>query len=184
MKTALFVIALLAAGLGLGRTVLAQQKVGGSPATLSWGQLARHAGLMGLQAKTQDEFRVDVIFASPKRVLQARAKIELTAAEWARFTNGKGESNLDFFSYWFYGKPGYWQRRPIEDSLFSEGKVDVSKIPAENNHICVWNKEAGQMRLYILVPGEEGKAGSLFYFFHILKLKAPEIDESKSPFNR
>lgn len=183
MKTTLFVIVLLMAWLGSGRTVLAQE-AGGFPATLTWEQLARHAGLAGLQARTQDEFRVDVMFASPKRLLQARAEIGLTAAEWARFTSGKGESNLDFFSYWVHGKPGHWQRRPMEDSLFSEGKVDVSKIPVENNHVCMWNKEAEEMRLYILVPGKDGKAGSLFYFFHILKLKAPEIDESKSPFDR
>lgn len=179
MRTALFVIALLVAC--LGHPTPSQEP----RPTLDWEQLVRQMGLMGrLQARTGDEFKVDAIVLNPKQVFHVRAEIELTAAEWDDFTKGQEGGNLDLFSHWRHGDVELL-RALKEFNLFSGGKanVDVSKIPVKNNHILLENEEAQEIRLYVLVPRHDGNAGTLFYFYHVQRLKSP-TEDAKGPATR
>lgn len=176
MKTTRFIILMLAACIGLGRSAFSQEAKK-TRDRLSWAQLASQMGMAGLlQAKAPDEFKVEALILNPMQVWYVTAEIELTAGEWTQFTEGKGLSNLGLFSYWCHGELEPRQRDLAGPNPLSDGTVDISKIPAKNYHICLFNEEAEEARLYVLVPAKDGKSGSLFYFYFVQRLKSVTAD--------
>lgn len=167
MKTALFVITVLSACL-CGAAFSQDSEL--PPKMLSWEELAKLTRLAGLQAKKQDELKVDVMFIKQKLVYRLGAEIELTPAEWDHFAKG-GHS--------FDGLPP-WERVEMPDDkvwelirfcLSADSKVDVSKIPAKTKHFFLLDIESGGNRIYIWVPNQDGKTGSLFFFYYNLMPK-------------
>lgn len=174
MKIALLITPLLVVFLGLGSAAFSQEagqendKNKDRP-TLTWEQLARQAGLMGLPARPRDQFKVDAFFSKPNQVFRVKAEIKLTAREWAHFT--QGESKMDFLSSWSYGEVVPGVRDLSMRDIFPHGTVDSSKIPAQNHHITLENEAGEESRLYVLAPDKDGKTGSLFYFYITLRLR-------------
>jgi hypothetical protein len=131
---------------------------------LSWDELAAHAGLVGIKAKTKDQFRCDVCFVSARNISVVKASILLTPDEWT-FFNSSIPNHL--LHPWDLGKLDIdmWKHM-VYIGLPFEGTVNVDRLKDGDKFTILRRPDLHSIRLYMLSPNADGKSGMLFYFYN------------------
>jgi hypothetical protein len=130
---------------------------------LSWDELAAHAGLAGIHAKTKEQFKSDVVFVSARNIAVVKAAILLTPEEWAYLNSsipnhllhpwGLGEVDIDTWKHL------------VDIGLPFEGTVNVDRLKLDDKFTLL-RRQDHSIRLYMLSPNADGKSGVLFYFYN------------------
>jgi hypothetical protein len=131
---------------------------------LSWDELAAHAGLVGINAKTKDQFRSDVVFIAARNIAVVKAAILLTPDEWA-FLNSSIPNHL--LHPWGLGKvdSDTW-KHTVDLGLPFEGTVKVDRLKVDDKFTVLRRPDLHCIRLYMLSPNADGKGGMLYYFYN------------------
>ena len=156
------VIALLLS-LALPALALAQSRLWDQPRTLSWDELAEHAGLKALKKRTKDQYKLDVLFDFPPSILVIKSAILLTPEEWSKINVSTGWQQLP-----------PWATDKMEEKVW-KGTVDLG-LPDEYKEVnvdrlnykdkaVILHEPGGGTRLYMLSPNADGKSGVLYYFY-------------------
>lgn len=142
---------------------LAQAIIPDHPRTLSWDELAEHAGLKALKKRTKDQYKLDVVFDFPPSILVIKSAILLTPEEWTK---------INVTTVWQQLRP--WTTDKMEDKVW-KGTVDLI-LPDEYKEVNVdrlnYKDKAvilhgpdDSTRLYMLSPNADGQSGVLYYFY-------------------
>jgi hypothetical protein len=129
--------------------------------TLTWEQLAVHAGLLGLQAKAQGQFVVDR-FSDKAGLRSVRAEIQLTDEDSRRL-----KENYRLLSPWSRGiiTRQEW-RDTVRGGYSGEGRVSARHLDMEKTPAAVlFRGDQKSIRIYLL--GERPSDGKkcLYYFY-------------------
>ncbi|MDI1314803.1 hypothetical protein [Prosthecobacter sp.] len=131
---------------------------------LNWDELMAHAGLVGISAKTKDQFRCDVAFVSARNISVVKASILLTSNEWA-YLNSSIPNHL--LHPWGLGKVDLATWKHLVDIILPfEGTVNVDRLKMDDKFTILRHQNLRSIRLYMLSPNADGKSGMLYYFFH------------------
>lgn len=131
--------------------------------TLSWDELASHAGLVGITAKTKDQFKVDVLFLATRSISVVKAAILLTPSEWT-YLNSSIPNHL--LHPWSLGKVDIdiW-KHTVDLGLPFEGTVNVDRLKVDDKFTILRGPDLRTTRLYMLSSNADGKSGVLYYFY-------------------
>jgi hypothetical protein len=130
---------------------------------LSWDELAAHAGLVGINAKTKDQFKADVLFRATRSISVVKAAILLTPNEWA-YLNSSIPNHL--LHPWSLGKVDIdtW-KHTVDLGLPFESTVNVDRLKVDDKFTILRGPDLHTTRLYMLSPNADGKSGVLYYFY-------------------
>ena len=130
---------------------------------LSWDELASHAGLVGITAKTKDQFKVDVLFLATRSISVVKAAILLTPSEWT-YLNSSIPNHL--LHPWSLGKVDIdiW-KHTVDLGLPFEGTVNVDRLKVDDKFTILRGPDLRTTRLYMLSSNADGKSGVLYYFY-------------------
>ena len=133
--------------------------------TLSWDDLAAHAGLVGIKSKTKEQFKIDFVpDASPVSISMIKAAIQLSPEEWNYLITNKDRHLLH-----------PWERRMIDYNTWKstidlvlpfEGTVKVDRINSDDRAVILRRPDSHSIRVYVLSANADGKSGVLFYFYN------------------
>lgn len=131
---------------------------------LSWDELAAHAGLVGINPKTKEQFKCDVAFVSARNIAVVKAAILLTPDEWT-FFNSSIPNHL--LHPWDLGKmdTDMWKHL-VYIGLPFEGTVNVDRLKDGDKFTLLRRPDLHSIRLYMLSPNADGKSGLLYYFYN------------------
>ncbi len=131
---------------------------------LSWDELVAHAGLVGINKKTKDQFRSDVVFIAARNIAVVKAAILLTPDEWA-YLNSSIPNHL--LHPWGLGKVDIdtW-KHTVDLGLPFEGTVNVDRLKVDDKYTILRQPDLHSIRLYMLSPNADGKSGMLYYFYN------------------
>jgi hypothetical protein len=131
--------------------------------SLTWDELAAHAGLAGLKPKTKDQFRADVVTVSARNISVIKAAILLTSEEWTYL-----ESSIPnhLLHPWSLGKVDNDTWKGMVDLILPyNGTVNVDRLKPDDKSAILRRPDLHTTRLYMLSPNADGKSGVLFYFY-------------------
>ena len=132
--------------------------------TLTWDELASHAGLVGINAKTKDQFKADVLFLATRSISAVKAAILLTPSEWT-YLNSSIPNHL--LHPWDLGKVDMATWKHLVDiALPFEGTVNVDRLKDDDKFTILRRPDLHSIRLYMLSPNADGKSGMLYYFYN------------------
>lgn len=135
------------------------------PVTLGWEELAAHAGLVGVKAKTAAQFKVDVAFLLAKKISALKAAIHLTGEEWAYISSNNPNHLLH---PWFTNRMDDETWKSTVDLIMdsTHTKADVDRLHFTDPAVILRRPDMHDVRVYMLSANPDGKSGVLFYFYH------------------
>jgi hypothetical protein len=135
-------------------------------AAFSWDELAAHAGLAGIGAKTKDQFKLDVVFDRGRYASAIKAAISLTKNEWSWLTSDKSPHLLH---PWMTNEidNDTW-KKTVDLGLPVQETVDVRRLNMNDKAVLIRRPDLRTLRLYMLSPNADGKSGTLYYFYNDL----------------
>ena len=145
---------------------LAQVITPDHPRTLSWDELAEHAGLKALKKRSKDQYKLDVVFDFPPSILVIKTAILLTPEEWSQINVSTGWQQLP-----------PWATDKMEDKVWKSTvelilpdeykEVNVDQLNYKDKAVIL-HAPHDSTRLYMLSPNADGKSGVLYYFYNDL----------------
>ena len=142
---------------------LAQVIVPDHPRTLSWDELAEHAGLKALKKISKDQFKLDVVFDFPPSIMAIKSSIPLSPDEWSQINVSTGWQKLP-----------PWATDKMEDKVWKSTvdlilpdeykEVNVDRLNYKDKAVIL-HGPGDSTRLYMLSPNADGKSGVLYYFY-------------------
>ncbi|MDB6007017.1 MAG: hypothetical protein JWR15_4004 [Prosthecobacter sp.] len=149
--------------LAFSALALAQFTLPNHPRTLSWDELAAHAGLKALKHRAKEQFQIDVLFDFPPSILVIKSAIHLTPEEWSKINVSTGWQQLP---PWATDKmeEKVW-KSTVDLGLPDEYKeVNVDRLKYKDKAVIL-HGPGTSARLYMLSPNADGKSGVLYYFY-------------------
>jgi hypothetical protein len=129
--------------------------------TLTWAQVAAHAGLLGLRDKRKEQFVADR-FNDKDGLRSIRAEIVLTDEDSRRLRD-----NYHLLSPWLCGiiKPEEW-RNTVEGGYSGEGRVSAKHLDIRSTASAVLlRQDQKSIRIYLLGKRPSDGKSCLYYFF-------------------
>lgn len=141
----------------------AQFSIPDHPRTLSWDELAEHAGLKALKKRSKDQFKLDVVFDFPPSIMAIKSSIPLSPDEWSQINVSTGWQKLP-----------PWATDKMEDKVWKSTvdlilpdeykEVNVDRLNYKDKAVIL-HGPGDSTRLYMLSPNADGKSGVLYYFY-------------------
>jgi hypothetical protein len=133
------------------------------PRTLSWDELAEHAGLKALKKRNKDQYKLDVVFDFPPSILVIKSAILLTPEEWSKINVSTGWQQLP---PWTTDKMEEKVWKSTVDLILPDEykEVNVDRLTSKDKAVILHGPD-DSTRLYMLSPNADGKSGVLYYFY-------------------
>lgn len=133
------------------------------PAVLTWDELAAHAGLVGVKAKTAAQFRVDVDFLLAKKISALKAATHLTGEEWAYISSNNPNHLLH---PWFTNRMDVDTWKSTVDLILANKQITVNRdrLNYTDPAVTIRRPDMRDVRVYLLSPIPTGRAACSFTF--------------------